>query len=446
MSNSSLCSSLLTCSSLLKAGKEVNTAFSLGGVFEGAELDAFNAWKKNAGARAVEAAEAPTCVFCKSSMPCGPSSKASRDSWTSCPVIMVSEASSSFDGFSGKVVQDNTQDGGSILSVIEASRVDATKAAMKAGDTELCHESCLKSVWSGRRMSLAQQEAEGKGEVGSGARGAEKWTTKSLGRDRSGGQYFSLKDELCRRCGESWSLVVDVEAFVRSLDPKHALEGVLRRNLLLHLKGRREQMPTTPSVLDAEVASKTSLLKEAENKLRGNLSPLARQEIGFAVSHLKMALRSLEYYALYVREYQRIKSSEGEEAAARFWQGYQLDFVDYTDVQFEDPTGVGWLRPSFGQTIREIRAETVAHRVLSMDSWYRRDKKTLQAATNPKPADAAPVNPKHPNRSKPNPADAAPAPSFAPYAEILADGNGVQWQEITGGFAGETYRDQPVLR
>ena len=31
------------------------------------------------------------------------------------------------------------------------------------------------------------------------------------------------------------------------LDPKHALEGVLRRNLLLHLKGRREQMPTTPA-------------------------------------------------------------------------------------------------------------------------------------------------------------------------------------------------------
>ena len=219
--------------------------------------------------------------------------------------------------------------------------------------------------------------------------------------------------------------MVDVEAFARGIDPDHCLEGILRRNLLLYLKARAEKLPPAASVLTNEIASKTKLLEEAEGVLSRELKPAARQEVQFAARQLRVALRSLDYYSMYVSKYEALRYEQGEEAAGHYWQSYQLDFVDYTEVPFEG-CAVGWLRPSYGQAIRELRAETAAHRVLSTEGWYRRDRR-------PFPSDCDRVN--------------FPGNTFSPYAEVVDDKeNGVQWQEVTGGYCGETYHDQPVLR
>ena len=185
-----------------KAGAEVDACFSFGGDPRGeSEHKAFSAWKKAAGAKPVTAGEGFFCPFCKSGGPSGPAAarSPSGDSWVSCPVIMASEAPPSFDGFSGSQLYEVEDDCSSVLRVKEASRVAATKAAIAANRTEPCHESCLRSVWRGRRISRAQELAMERagGDVG-------KWTSRSLGRDRAGGQYFLLSDELCRRSGESW--------------------------------------------------------------------------------------------------------------------------------------------------------------------------------------------------------------------------------------------------
>ena len=410
-----------------KAGEEVDAAFSFGGEpREGSEHEAFSAWKKAAGANSVTPGEDMSCTFCKSDGPCGPAAarSPSGDSWVSCPVIMASEAPPSFEGFSGSQLFEVKDDKTSVLRVKEASMVAATKAAMAANRTEPCHESCLRSVWRGRRMSHAQELA-----IESTGGDLAKWTSRNLGRDRDGGQYFLLADELCRRAGENWSRVVDVEAFASGLDPDHCLEGILRRNLLLYVKASKAKaggrLPPAASVLTNEIVSKTKLLAEAEEMLSRDLTPTARQEMQFAAKQLRVALRNLDYYSLYVSDYEALRNEEGEEAAGQYWQSYQLDFVDYTEVPFEGGA-VGWLRPSYGQACREIRAETAAHRVLSTEGWYRRDKK-------PFPADCDRVN--------------FPGNTFTPYAEIVNDiANGVQWQEVTGGYCGETYRNQPVLR